>query len=82
MRTNKTKNEIDKITKWENKMKRKKSKLETNRYIFDFQQFETIRYFGNSIYNGKILTTKKMLQRLPIALAQVKASNTSKNLLN
>ena len=82
MRTNKTKNEIDKITKWENKMKRKKSKLETNRYIFDFQQFETIRYFGNSIYNGKILTTKKMLQRLPIALAQVKAGNTSKNLLN
>ena len=82
MRTNKTKNEIDKITKWENKMKRKKPKLETNRYIFDFQQFETIRYFGNSIYNGKILTTKKMLQRLPIALAQVKAGNTSKNLLN
>ena len=65
MRTNKTKNETDKIKKRKNKIKRKKSKLETNRYIFDFQQFETIRYFGNSIYNGKILTTKKMLQRLP-----------------
>ena len=65
MRTNKTKNEIGKIKKWKNKIKRKKIKLETNRYIFDFQQFETIRYFGNSIYNGKILTTKKMLQRLP-----------------
>ena len=30
----------------------------------------------------KILTSKQMLQRLPIALAQVKASNNSENLLN
>ena len=30
----------------------------------------------------KILTTKQMLQRLPIALAQVKADNNSENLLN
>ena len=30
----------------------------------------------------KILTSKQMLQRFPIALAKVKASNTSENLLN
>ena len=30
----------------------------------------------------KILTAKQMLQRLPIALAQVKAGNTSENLIN
>ena len=30
----------------------------------------------------KILTLKQVLQRLPIALAQVKASNTSENILN
>ena len=30
----------------------------------------------------KILTPKQMLQRLPIALAQVKPGNTSENLLN
>ena len=30
----------------------------------------------------KILTPKQMLQRLPIALAQVKASNNSESLLN
>ena len=30
----------------------------------------------------KMLTPKQMLQRLPIALTQVKASNTSENLLN
>ena len=30
----------------------------------------------------QILTPKQMLQRLPIALAQVKGGNTSENLLN
>ena len=30
----------------------------------------------------KMLTPKQMLQRLPIALAQVKASNNSESLLN
>ena len=30
----------------------------------------------------KILTPKQMLQRLPVALAQVKAGNNSRNLLN
>ena len=30
----------------------------------------------------KILTLKQILQRFPIALAQVKAGNTSENLLN
>ena len=30
----------------------------------------------------KILTTKQMLQRLPVALAQVKAGKNSENLLN
>ena len=30
----------------------------------------------------KILTSKQMLQKLPIVLAQVKAGNTSENLLN
>ena len=30
----------------------------------------------------KILTPKQMLQRFPIALAQVKAGNTSENLFN
>ena len=30
----------------------------------------------------KILTPKQMLQRLPIAFAQVKARNNSENLLN
>ena len=32
--------------------------------------------------NFRILTLQQMLQRLPIALAQVKAGNTSEKLLN
>ena len=32
--------------------------------------------------NLKILSPKQMLQRLPIALVQVKTDNTSENLLN
>ena len=53
MRNDKIKNEIYEIKKWKNKIKRKDLKYETNKYVFDFQQFETIRSFGDSIYNGK-----------------------------
>ena len=42
---------------------------------------------GTGLFNTnnsklKILTPKQMLQRLPIALAQVKAGNSSENVLN
>ena len=37
---------------------------------------------GQGAAGLKILTPKKMLQRLPIALAQVKAGNNSESLLN
>ena len=47
----------------------------------------SIKSKGSGILNPnhsklKILTPKQMLQRLPIALAQVKAGNNSENLLN
>ena len=54
MRTNTIKNEIDEIEKQENEIKRNYLKYETNKYIFDFQQFETVRSFGDNIYTGKI----------------------------
>ena len=53
-RTNEIKNEIDEIKKWEHKIKRKDWKYEKNKHIYDFQQFETIISFGDSIYTGKI----------------------------
>ena len=150
IRNNKIKNKWDKITEWEEKIKRKGLICKTNEYKYDFQQYETIRSFGESIYAGKSSTdeaeeyqsnlleniiefneksrprtkegkdkkeilmklymlfikienwntfrseiftikstqgkglkiTKQMLQRFQMALAQVKADNTSENLLN
>ena len=158
MRTNKIKNEINEIKKWEEKIKRKDLKYETKTYIYiyiyDFQQYKTMRSFYESIYTQeasiveaeedqsnllknivefknksrpknkegkdkkrdncetvyafyegrkltlnafkrgifpikatqgkelKILTPKQTIQRLPIALAQVKAGNTFDKLLN
>ena len=40
------------------------------------------KYRANKGTGLKILTPKKMLQRLPIALAQVQAGNNSESLLN
>ena len=41
-----------------------------------------LKIFMIKIKGIKILTPKQMFQRLPIALAQVKASNNSESLLN
>ena len=51
MRINEIKNEIDKIKKCEEKIKRRSLKYETK--IYDFQQYETIRIFGDTIYTRK-----------------------------
>ena len=55
-------------------------------------QWKILKHFTNRVseakqrskYGGglKILTPKPMLQRLPIAFAQVETVNTSENLLN
>ena len=63
--------------------------------IFFDSREKTIDFFRNYCFllseakykakyerNLKILTTKQMLPRLPIALAQLKAGNISENLLN
>ena len=38
----------------EGKIKRKELIYKANKYKYDFQQYETIRSFGESIYAGKI----------------------------
>ena len=152
---------LNKILEIEKNVDREKLIYEAGEYIYDFRKFNTIRTFGEDIYNGKItleeadedqsdladeliillrkqgqkmmrknkkkkivrknlrnfsgqremvlngfkskifltkstgtgilntdnstlkiLTPKQMLQRLPIALVQVKAGNNSENLLN
>ena len=54
MRTNKTKNEINDVKKWKSKIKREDLQYETKSYIYDFQQYDTIRSFVDNIYTGKI----------------------------
>ena len=54
--------------------------------VKSFDDYSSIVYEAKqkAKYRGglKILTPKQMLSRLSIALAQVKAGNTSENLLN
>ena len=52
--------------------------------FFRYYSFLLCEAKGKGKYGSglKILTPKQMLPRLPIALAQVKAGNTSENLLN
>ena len=72
MRNNEIKNEKDEIKKWENKTKWNDLKYETNKFIFDFQEFQTIRSFGDSIYTGKI----------NIEEAKIDQNNLLKNMVN
>ena len=79
-----------------NKQQKKEIDLENLYKLFEAREkvlkaFESkiflIKPQGSGILNTvhsklKVLTPKQMLQRLPIALAQVKAGNNSQNLLN
>ena len=54
MRKNEIKNVMDEIKKWEEKSRQKDLVYNTNKNIYDFQQYEARRSFGDSIYNRKI----------------------------
>ena len=60
------------------------SREEVINFFTDYiEMISDASYKANQDGEGrKILTPKQMLQRLPIALAQVKASNNSESLLN
>ena len=62
-RANKIKNEIYEINKWEDKIKREDLKYKTKIFTYEFYQYETIIYFGDDIYTGKInVDEAKMIQ--------------------
>ena len=77
MRTNKTKNEIDEIRKW-GKIKRKDIKYIANKYLYDFQQFEIIMSFGDSIYTAKINIDEAQIYQGNLLENIVKFDNKSK----
>ena len=78
MRTDEIKNKINDIKKWEKKIKRKDLKYETNRYKFVFQRFETLRSFGDSIYNGKVRIDEAEMEQTNLLENIVNFSNKSK----
>ena len=53
--SNTIKNEWNKILKIEEKIDRKNITYKTNRYTFNFKQFETIRSFCDSIFTAKTI---------------------------
>ena len=78
MRNNEIKNEIDEIKKWEDKIKHKYLKYEANKNTYDFQQFETIRSFGDSIYTGKISINEADLDQTNLLENMIKFNNKSR----
>ena len=63
MGTHEFQNEIDQIKNLGEKIKRKDLKYKTNKQVYGFQQFETIRPLGDSIYTGKINIDKAVMDQ-------------------
>ena len=68
---NEINNELNKIDKFEENVSKNDLMYETNKYTYNSQQFKAIRYFGESINNGKIAISK----------ANEKQSNLLNNIL-
>ena len=88
------KSNLNEISKGRSKSEEQESAVKNIKLPYDSQE-TVIKWFNDcsSVISEtkyrtkhgedlKILTPKQMLQRLPIALAQVKAGNTSENLHN
>ena len=82
MRTNEIKNEIDDIKKWEEKIIRKNLKYKTNKCLYDFQQFGTIRSFGYIISTAKINIYEAEIDESNLLEYMVKSDNKSKQKTN
>ena len=77
-RTDEIKNEIYEIKKLKEKIKRKYWKHEAGKYKYDFQQYETIRSFGESIYAGKINIHEAEMDETNLLENVVKFNNKSR----
>ena len=88
------KSNLNQILEGRYKLKKQKSALENIKLLDEsrkvvielFDEYSLIvseaKHKAKDREGLKILSPKQMLQRLPIALAQIKASSTSENLLN
>ena len=55
LENNEIKNELNEIKKLQEKNYRNDLKCETNKPVYYFQKFQTMRSFGGIIFNGKII---------------------------
>ena len=79
MRNIDMKNKADEIKKWEEKIKQNKIYIyKTNKYTYDFQQYENIRLFGNSIYTGKTNIDEADMDQIHLLENIVKFNNNNK----
>ena len=78
MRTDEIKNEIDEIRKWEEKFARTDLKHKTNKYMYDFEKFETIKSFGDSFYTGKTSMDEAEMDKTNLLQNMVKFNNKSR----
>ena len=66
MRTNEIKNEIDETKNWENNVKQTDLWFETNKYIFELKQFETVSSLLAIVFVMVKLIQKKQRWNKPI----------------
>ena len=78
MGTHEFQNEVDQIKNLGEKIKRKDLKYKTNKQVYGFQQFETIRPLGDSIYTGKINIDKAVMDQANVLENMVKFDNKSR----
>ena len=76
-RTNEIENEENEI-KCEDKIKGKDIKCKAGKYKYDFQQYETIRSFGESIYLSKISINEANMDQTNLLENMVKFDNKSR----
>ena len=66
------------MRKCEEKIKQKDLKYKANEYLYDFQQFKTIRSFADSIYTGKINIDQAEMDQTNLLENMVKFNNEYK----
>ena len=75
------KSNLQKISRGQYKQKEQESALQNITLLYE-KAIPGIEYSSKLLFHYKILTPKQIPQKLPTALAQLKAGNTSDNLLN
>ena len=60
------------------KSKRKYLKYERSKYKYDFQQYETVRFFGKCIYAGKFNIRKAETNQTNLLENMIKCNNKSR----